>query len=43
LAVIVAFKHGDFEKTPIPKIEEISKLYIRKAVDRLKQAIPGSH
>jgi hypothetical protein len=26
LAVIEAVKHGDFEKTPIPKIEEVGKL-----------------
>ena len=33
LAVIEAVKHGDFVTTPIPKIEEVSKVYIRKAVE----------
>ncbi len=35
-AVIEAVKYGEFEKTAIPKIEQTSKLFIRKAVDRLK-------
>jgi hypothetical protein len=42
-AVIEAVKHGDFVGTPVPKIEEVSKVYIRKAVDRLKPPIPESH
>lgn len=36
LAVIEAVKYGEFEKTAIPKIEQISQIFIRKAVDRLK-------
>ncbi|KZR96856.1 Uncharacterized protein APZ42_008577 [Daphnia magna] len=36
LAVIEAVKHGEFERTTIPKIENITQIFIRKAVDRLK-------
>ncbi|KAK4045657.1 hypothetical protein OUZ56_033432 [Daphnia magna] len=36
LAVIEAVKHGEFEGTTIPKIENITQIFIRKAVDRLK-------
>ncbi len=43
LAVIEAVKHGDFVRTSIPKIEEVSKVYIRNSVDRLKPPIPGNH
>ncbi|KAK4028894.1 hypothetical protein OUZ56_021913 [Daphnia magna] len=37
-AVIETVKYGEFEKTTIPKIEQTSKIYIRKAVDRLKSS-----
>lgn len=42
-AVIEAVKFGDLSKTPIPSIEQTSKIFIRKAVDRLKHNVVALH
>lgn len=42
-AVIEAVKFGDLSKTPIRSIEQISKMFIRKAVDRLKHNAVALH